>query len=69
MKFEKSSSFVDDVTVTWDDDSLHLTLIADEYPAVELWDAKRNAAALMADAFNRRIIFDSTAAPAEWSPD
>ncbi len=60
---------VDDVTVTWDDDSLHLTLIADEYPAVELWDAKRNAAALMTDAFNRRIIFDSTAAPAEWSPD
>jgi exopolyphosphatase/guanosine-5'-triphosphate,3'-diphosphate pyrophosphatase len=59
---------VDDVAVVWDDDTLHLTLIADEYPAVELWDAERNAASLVESAFNRRAIMDSTAPPAEWSP-
>jgi hypothetical protein len=35
---------------------------------VELWDAERNAASLVESAFNRQVIMDSTAAPAEWSP-
>jgi exopolyphosphatase / guanosine-5'-triphosphate,3'-diphosphate pyrophosphatase len=54
---------VDDVTADWDDDILHLTLIADEYPAVELWEAERNAASLMEMAFERRLILESTAVP------
>lgn len=60
------NGIVDDVAVTWDDDSLTLTLIADEYPAVELWEAERNALALMSTVFNRRVILESTAAPQEW---
>ena len=54
---------VDDVIVTWDDETLRLTLVADEYPAVELWDAERNALSLMELAFKRRVIFESTAVP------
>ncbi len=58
---------IDDIAVTWDEDYLHLTLIADEFPAVELWEAERNAAKLVETAFERQLLFDSTAAPAEWS--
>ncbi len=54
---------VDDVIVTWDADTLRLTLVADEYPAVELWDAERNALALMELAFGRRVVVESTAVP------
>jgi len=54
---------VDDVTVSWNDDTLRLTLIADEYPAVELWDAERNAADLVESAFGRRLAVESTAVP------
>jgi exopolyphosphatase/guanosine-5'-triphosphate,3'-diphosphate pyrophosphatase len=59
---------VDDVIVTWTDDTLRLTLVADEYPAVELWQAERNAALLLGEAFERRVILDSVAAPIAW-PD
>ncbi len=58
---------VDDVTAVWDDDTLRLTLIADEYPAVELWEAERNAASLMETAFQRRVILESTAVPDAWA--
>lgn len=58
---------VDDVTAIWDDKTLRLTLIADEYPAVELWEAERNAAALMATAFQRKVLLESTAAPEVWT--
>lgn len=54
---------IDDVTVSWNEDTLRLTLIADEYPGVELWGAERNAAALVESAFNRKIILESTAVP------
>lgn len=54
---------VDDVTAVWDDHTLHLTLLADEYPAVELWEAERNAASLMETAFERKLILESTAVP------
>ena len=57
---------VDDVIVTWDDDTLRLTLITDEYPAVELWQTERNAAPLVEAAFKRRVLLDSIAAPSEW---
>ena len=59
---------VDDVTVTWTDDELHLILIADEDPAVELWEARRNAVPLMERAFDRPVLLDSMASPEEWPP-
>lgn len=54
---------VDDVTAVWDNTTLRLTLIADEYPAVELWEAERNATSLMEMAFERELILESTAVP------
>ena len=42
---------------------LRLTLVADEYPAVELWEAERNALSLMESAFGRRVVVESTAVP------
>ena len=57
---------VDDVIVTWSDEELRLTLIADDHPAVELWEAERNAAPLVKTAFGRAVLLDSIAAPGEW---
>ena len=61
---------VDDVAVSWGGDRkkdeggfLRLTLIADVFPAVEIWQTQRNALDLMERAFGRRIILDTTAAP------
>lgn len=54
---------VDDVTAVWDDTTLRITLIADDYPAVELWEAERNAASLMELAFERQFVVESTAVP------
>ena len=58
---------VDDVSLTWTDAQLRLTLIADEYPAVELWETERYAVPLVEEAFNRRVIIDSLAPPGELS--
>lgn len=58
---------VDDVTVKWNDETLRLTLIADEYPAVEIWEAERNAVALIESAFERRVVLESTAVPDRWA--
>lgn len=58
---------VDDVTVFWDDEILRLTLIADEYPAVEIWEVERNAADLVEKAFDRRLVLETTATPGDWS--
>ena len=52
--------------MTWGDDYLRLTLIADEYPAVEVWDAQRSALPLVEMAFGRRALLDSVAAPSAW---
>lgn len=57
---------VDDVTVIWDDDTLRLTLIADEHPAVELWETERNAVPLLEEAFDRRVVVNCIAAPRDW---
>lgn len=57
---------IDDVIATWTPDQLRLTLISDEYPAVELWQAERNAEELMEDAFGRAVSFDSFAPPLQW---
>lgn len=54
---------VDDVGAHWDEDTLYLTLYADEFPAVEIWEAERNAVGLMGKAFDRRVVIESTAAP------
>lgn len=54
---------VDDVAVTWHNDHLTLTLIADEYPAVELWETERNAIELVEDAFGRQVTVESATAP------
>jgi len=56
---------VNDVILTWDEDELRLTLITDAYPSVELWQAERNAAPLMAAAFERDVRLDSFAPPIE----
>jgi exopolyphosphatase/guanosine-5'-triphosphate,3'-diphosphate pyrophosphatase len=57
---------VEDVIASWDDETLRLTLIAEEYPAVEIWEAERNAADLVERAFGRRLILETTATPGEW---
>jgi exopolyphosphatase/guanosine-5'-triphosphate,3'-diphosphate pyrophosphatase len=56
---------VDDVVANWDDDTLRLTLIADEHPAVELWEAERKAAPLAEQVFGRRVVLDSIAPPTD----
>ena len=57
---------VDDIGAQWDEDTLYLTLYADEFPAVEIWEAERNAVRLMGKAFGRRVVVESTAAPGDW---
>jgi exopolyphosphatase/guanosine-5'-triphosphate,3'-diphosphate pyrophosphatase len=62
------TSAVDDVAVSWLEEEdgrkvLRLTLIADVYPAVEIWQTQRNAVELMERAFEREVVIDSTAAP------
>ena len=57
---------VDDVTAVWDNATLRITLVADQYPAVELWEAERNAVSLMETAFDREVTIESTAVPDSW---
>jgi exopolyphosphatase/guanosine-5'-triphosphate,3'-diphosphate pyrophosphatase len=62
------TSAVDDVAVSWTEEAegrkvLRLTLIADVYPSVEIWQTQRNALELMARAYEREVVIDSTAAP------
>jgi len=57
---------VDDVNAFWDDRTLRLTVVADEYPAVELWQAEKNAVSLMRTAFKRQVLLESSAAPDIW---
>lgn len=56
---------INDVIASWTDDSLRLTLIADEHPAVELWDTERNALPAVEAAFGRHLALDSITAPEE----
>jgi exopolyphosphatase/guanosine-5'-triphosphate,3'-diphosphate pyrophosphatase len=57
---------VDDVLATWDHTTLRLTLIAEEYPAVEVWESERNAVPLVESAFGRKVSLESAAPPGEW---
>ncbi len=54
---------ITDVILTWDEGQLRITLVANQYPAVEIWQAGRNAAPLMAEAYQKEIIFDSFSPP------
>ncbi|MCJ7715682.1 MAG: hypothetical protein MUO54_04085, partial [Anaerolineales bacterium] len=54
---------ITDVITTWDEDKLRITLIANQYPVVEIWQAARNASPLMADAYQKEINFDSFSPP------
>lgn len=54
---------VKDVVASWGDDTLRLTLIADEHPTVELWEAERNGLPLLETAFGRKASLDTIAAP------
>jgi len=51
---------ITDVISIWDEDQLKITLIANQYPVVELWQATMNALPLMAEAYQREVIFDSS---------
>ena len=64
------TSAVDDVAVSWTGKAdggkvMRLTLIADVYPAVEIWQTQRNAVDLMERAFECEVVIDSTAAPGQ----
>lgn len=59
------SAAVNDVIVGWDDDHLRLTLVADEHPAVEMWETQRNALPLVESTFGRQVRLDSMAAPTD----
>lgn len=61
------NSAVDDIIITWDDRELRLLLVADLYPAVEMWESERNAVPLMAQAFQRKIVLDCVTEPSEWT--
>ncbi len=52
---------IDDVIATWSGDQLRLTLISEECPAEEFWQAERNAADSMEDTFRRAVRVDSFA--------
>ena len=64
LNFTKETN-VNDVIITWDNSDLRLTLITNTYPSVEIWQAERNAAPLMAAAFDREVRLDSFAPPIE----
>lgn len=60
------NSAVDDLLASWTDQELTLTVVADEYPAVELWEAQRQALPLFELAFGRTVQLHSLATPHDW---
>ena len=54
---------VDDIVAHWTDDELQLSLVADEFPAVELWESERHAVPLVEMAFKRRVALQSIVSP------
>lgn len=57
------AGLVSDVHVRWDDACLYLTLVADRYPVVEMWDTARSAVPLLNSLCDREVVLLSTAAP------
>lgn len=58
---------VADVIATWAKENLRLTLIATQYPAVELWQTARNAGPLLSIAFEKEISLDSFSPPLNYA--
>ncbi len=56
---------VSDIIATYDKNDLRITLITNTYPAVELWQAERNAIPLMGEVYQRNVVMDSFAPPVE----
>ena len=56
---------VDDVVAHWTADELQLLLVADEFPAVEVWEAERQAVPLAEMAFKRKVVLQSMAPQVE----
>ncbi len=54
---------ITDVITSWDDKNLRITLVANQYPAVEIWQTNRNAKDLLAGAFRKEISLDSISPP------
>lgn len=55
------NAVVKDVVVEWTKRKLEFRLVADDHPAVELWDADRKAAPLLEEVFGREVVLRSTA--------
>lgn len=55
------AGLVQDIQARWDKKYLWLNVIADEYPAVEIWGAQRNAVELLELAFGRGVALESRA--------
>lgn len=49
------AGLVQDVQISWDEQQLHITVVAGEDPTVEIWESQRNAADLMEQAFKRQV--------------
>ncbi len=56
---------ISDIITTYDKNDLRITLITNTYPAVELWQAERNAIPLLAKVYQRNVVMDSFAPPVE----
>jgi len=48
-------SNITNVIITWDENQLRITLIANQYPTVELWQANRNALPLMEEVYQKGV--------------
>ena len=54
---------ITDIHSTWEGKSLEITLIANQYPAVELWQAGRNAVPLMEETYLKKVNLKSFSPP------
>jgi exopolyphosphatase/guanosine-5'-triphosphate,3'-diphosphate pyrophosphatase len=53
------NAIVSDVIVKWTTSDLEITLVADEFPSVEMWEAKRQAVPLLEEVFGRAVLIRS----------
>ena len=49
------NSNITDVIITWDENQIRITLIANQYPTVELWHTNRNALPLMEEVYQKGV--------------
>jgi exopolyphosphatase/guanosine-5'-triphosphate,3'-diphosphate pyrophosphatase len=55
------NSNITDILTSWDDQTLTIDLIAKQFPAVEIWQASRNASPLLSEAYQREVRFEHSA--------